>query len=273
MTALGLPGPLVSVEWLAAHLRSAELVVLDAPLGQISHEWIPGARTFDYDRVICDSDSTLPHMMPSAAVFQWQVQKLGINPDSVIVVYDGKGIYSAPRAYWMLKAMGHDAVAVLDGGLPAWKAAGHPVETKQRASNPGSFLARERPAFFAQAEEIAAALRDPKAVVLDVRSAGRFAGTAPEPRPGLRPGHMPGAINLPYTDLLENGRYRPTSALRERLQAKIGNAERLYFSCGSGVTACIVAIAAELSGYRSLTVYDGSWSEWGLPSPRPVVTG
>lgn len=273
MSASALPGPLVSVAWLAENLRAPNLVVLDAPLARASRDWIPGTAIFDFDRTICDPDTSLPHMMPSAAVFEWHVRKLGITNAHTVVVYDCTGVYSSPRARWMFKAMGHDAVAVLDGGLPAWKAAGLPVEQKLHPPPRGTFTASPRPALFCGADEIADALRDPNAVVLDARSPGRFAGTAPEPRPGLRAGHMPGAVNLPYTDVLFEGRLRPVAELRAILQAKVGRASRLIFSCGSGVTACIPALAAELAGYTDIAVYDGSWSEWGRPSPRPVVTG
>ena len=273
MSPSAFPGPLVSVDWLRANLSAPNLVVLEAPLGLTSSEWIPGAAVFDFDRVICDPDTTLPHMMPPASLFEAEVRKLGVSADSHIVVYDSTGVYSAPRARWMFKAMGHDTVAVLDGGLPAWRAAGLPVETTLRTTRPGAFVATPRPSLFCNADDVAHALRDNDTVVVDARSAGRFAGTAPEPRPGLRAGHMPGAVNLPYTEVLADGRYRPIAELRALLQAKIGSASNLVFSCGSGVTACVTALAAEMVGYTNLRVYDGSWSEWGRPSARPVVTG
>lgn len=273
MTASALPGPLVSVDWLRANRRASNLVVLEAPLGGASTEWIPGAAVFDFDRVICAPDTPLPHMMPPAELFEREVRKLGVSHDSTIVVYDSMGIYSSPRARWMFKAMGHDAVAVLEGGLPAWRDAGLAVESALRVPRPGNFIAAPRPSLFCHADAVAGALRDENSVVLDARSAGRFAGIAPEPRTGLRPGHMPGAVNLPYTEVLRDGRYRPVPELHALLQAKIGSARDLIFSCGSGVTACVTALAAELVGYTNLRVYDGSWSEWGRPSSRPVATG
>jgi thiosulfate/3-mercaptopyruvate sulfurtransferase len=262
----------VSVAWLAAHLRDDNLVILDAsmPLGAMR---IPGARPFDFDRTICDRASPLPHMMPSAEVFANEVSALGIDNSSAVVVYDSRGVYSSPRARWMFRAMGHDRVAVLDGGLPAWVAAGHAVEGAAGGPPvPRTFVARPRDGMFCDADFVARALNDPHSVVVDARSAGRFHGREPEPRPGLRPGHIPGSLNLPYADVLLNGHFRPITELTAIMGQKARADQQLVFTCGSGVTACIPALAAEMLGFTAISVYDGSWSEWGLPSPRPVAT-
>jgi thiosulfate/3-mercaptopyruvate sulfurtransferase len=272
------PGPLVGADWLAQWLGRPGVVVFDASVGahRAAARRIPGARPFDLDGHLSDHDAPAPHAMPSAAAFAEAMRGLGLDDSATVVVYDGAGIYSSARAWWMLRAMGFDRVAVLDGGLPAWARAGLPLEdTGPAYDGPrGTFTARPRAGLLVDADTVAAALGDPAAAVLDARTRERFAGTAPEPRAGLRGGHMPGAVSLPFGELqLGDGRMRPTAELREAFGAAAGDRERLYFSCGSGVTACVLALGAELAGYRDTAVYDGSWSEWGTPSPRPVTTG
>ncbi|GAA2411037.1 sulfurtransferase [Streptomyces pulveraceus] len=272
-----LPGPLVGTDWTARRLGRPGLVVLDASVGahRGGERRIPGARAFDIDGPLSDHSGPLPHTMPGAGRFTEELRSLGVNDGDTVVVYDAAGVYSSARAWWMLRAMGVDRVAVLDGGLPAWADAGLPLESARPspAAPPGDFTARPRPGMFVGAEEVAAALADPAAAVLDARSRDRFTGTAAEPRPGLRSGHMPGAVNLPFGELQRAGRMRPADELRAVFAALAGERERLVVSCGSGVTACVLALGAELAGYRGQSVYDGSWSEWGLPSQRPVVTG
>ncbi|MGW5846709.1 sulfurtransferase [Streptomyces sp. NPDC055254] len=275
-----MPGPLVGVDWLAGRLGAPGLVLFDASVGahRGADHRIPGARPFDLDGALSDHDAPAPHTMPGPAAFTEALRDLGVDATSTVVVYDGAGVYSAPRAWWMLRAMGLDRVAVLDGGLPAWTAAGLPVEPAGPAYDGprGSFTARPRPGLLVDAAAVTVALADPAAAVLDARTRGRFAGTDPEPRPGLRGGHMPGALNLPFGELRRpDGRMRPPEELRDIFRALTGDREHLYFSCGSGVTACVLALGAELAGHGGrIAVYDGSWSEWGLPSDaRPVVTG
>lgn len=273
-----LPGPLVGVDWVAGRLGGPGLVLFDASVGahRGADHRIPGARPFDLDGALSDHGAPAPHTMPGAAEFTGAMRALGVDDSDTVVVYDGAGIYSSARAWWMLRAMGFDRAAVLDGGLPAWKAAGLPVEATGPAyEGPrGSFTARPRTGLLVDSATVARALTDPAAAVLDARTRGRFAGTAPEPRPGLRGGHMPGAVNLPFAELQHpDGRMRPAGELRRAFEALTGDRERLYFSCGSGVTACVLALGADLAGYEDLAVYDGSWSEWGLPSDLPVATG
>ncbi|MFJ7267675.1 sulfurtransferase [Streptomyces sp. NPDC099050] len=255
------------------------LVVFDASVGahRDTDRRIPGARPFDLDGALSDHTAAAPHTMPGPAAFAEAMRALGVDDSSTVVAYDGAGIYSSARAWWMLRAMGFDRAAVLDGGLPAWLAAGRPVEQHRPAyAGPrGSFTARPRAGLLVDAATVSAALADPAAAVLDARTRERFAGAAPEPRPGLRGGHMPGAVSLPFGELQRpDGLMRPAAELRTAFGAAAGERERLYFSCGSGVTACVLALGAELAGYGELAVYDGSWSEWGVPSPdRPVVEG
>ncbi|MFD8798636.1 sulfurtransferase [Streptomyces atroolivaceus] len=273
----GPPGPLVDAAWLASRLTRRGTVVLDASVGahRAAGRRVPGARRFDIDGVMSDHALPLPHTMPQADAFAEEMRALGVDGTDTVVVYDTAGIYSSARAWWMLRAMGFDRAAVLDGGLPAWEAAGLPVEALPPGGGgrAGNFTARPRPGALVGSDEVVEALADPGAAVLDARSRGRFAGTGAEPRPGLRGGHMPGAVNLPFAEVQRDGRMLPVDELRAVFEASVEGRERLVVSCGSGVTACVLALGAELAGYGGVAVYDGSWSEWGLPSELPVVTG
>lgn len=280
MHRLSLPTPLVTAEWLAAHLADPRVVVLDAhmqppsaPASTAPVVQIPGARRFDFDKQICAPDTDLPHMLPTPELFTQAVQKLGINQQSLIVVYDRIGIFSAPRAWWMFRAMGHTQVAVLDGGLPAWQAAGLEVEAARGYHGvTGNFVAQLQPGLFCDADTVATELVSGRRPVLDARSEARFKGQEPEPRAGLRAGHMPGAVNLPFGKLQHDGKMRSAGELKAAFAPLLAEGQAPIFSCGSGVTACVLALGAELAGYSDLTVYDGSWSEWGGDPARPVIT-
>lgn len=276
--------PLVSVAWLAEHLQDQDLVLFDASVPPVVPGFvavnasgplqvIPGAGRFDYDQRICKPDTSLPHMMPSAELFQTEVRKLGVRHNSVVVVYDDVGLYASPRAWWMFRAMGHEQVYVLEGGLPAWLEAGLEVSDHYRPEpGDGDFVAREQPGLIVDAGTVLQALDDPGTAILDARSAGRFFGLEPEPRPGVRGGHMPGARNLPCGQVLDGYSLKPASELRELLAPLATPGQTVITSCGSGITACILTLAAAAAGYDKLAVYDGSWAEWGQPSKLPVVT-
>ena len=275
---------LVDVGWLFRHIDDENLVILDASVPPVvpgfvssnsenNFTAIAGARRFDYDQQVCKPNSTLPHMMPSAAFFQEKVRALGINNEDTLIVYDDVGLYASPRAWWMFRAMGHENVFVLNGGLPAWLAEVYPVaDSLARAPGPGNFKATEQECLFCDFEMVLAAIDDEQRAIIDARSADRFAGTAPEPRPGIRGGHMPSARNLPFPEVLEAGRMRQPEELRKLFLDKAGQEQQVITSCGSGITACVLTLAAWELGYRNLSVYDGSWAEWGVPSHLPVVS-
>jgi thiosulfate/3-mercaptopyruvate sulfurtransferase len=278
--------PLVSIQWLAENLNADNLVILDAsmkpiiPPSEDAPQEVPaciqGARRFDFDDHICDKSSGLPHMMPTPEYFTEEMQKLGINKDSAIVVYDKVGVYSSPRAWWMFRAMGHAQVAVLDGGLPAWKKADFPCGTQAEtiAKDRGDFVSHPQEGMFCDSAHVFEALSDPNFAVVDARSEGRFKGTEPEPRAGLRSGHMQNSINLPFAQVVVDGFVLPAAKLDPIFSKLVNKEQNLIFSCGSGVTACVDALAAELAGYKNISIYDGSWSEWGLASSGlPVEKG
>jgi thiosulfate/3-mercaptopyruvate sulfurtransferase len=287
MTTFKLPGSIVSTQWLAAHINHPKLVVLDASLQSVVNTninqrnenialQIPGTKLFDFEKRICDQASVLPHMMPTPELFTQEVRALGVCQDSIIVIFDRMGVYSSPRAWWMFKAMGHKQVAVLNGGMLAWIDSGMTCEIggNQLPVSSGNFIAQPpHPKLFCDAEHVMVALTDKQYVVFDARSEKRFLGLESEPRSGLRSGHMPNAINLPFKTVQDGYGMRTNEELTGIFASRANRQQKLIFSCGSGVTACILALAAEIVGYPEIAVYDGSWSEWGLPSTWPVVTG
>jgi len=278
---MAFPTPLVSTDWLHDHLQDPDVAVLDASLpipkarvedNPLHGQQIVGTRFFDIEHRFSDTSSPLPHTMVSEAHFNREARLLGIRKSSKIVLYDNLGIYSAPRAWWMFLAMGHPQVAVLDGGLPKWVQEGKPTEKTSTLSVPeADFEGTFDPAFFRSVQDVMAAIDATDTKVLDARSKGRFDGTEPEPRAGLRGGHIPHSLSLPFPEVLRNGEMLSAADLKA-LFARLGvRNEELVFSCGSGLTACILTLGAYVAGHRQLSVYDGSWSEWGQPGDLPVV--
>lgn len=284
--AAPLPMPLVDVAWLAAHRADPALVLLDASWylpamardarAEFRAGHLPGARFFDLDAA-SDHASPLPHMLPDDAALARVLQQHGVTPDSRVVIYDGSGAnLSAGRVWWMLRVAGHAAVAVLDGGLAAWRAAGLPLETGDPAPAAAAtpYPVRRQAALVRTADAVAATLAA-GGQVADARPAARFTGDAPEPRPGLRAGHMPGARSLPFTTLVgPDGKLLNAEALAARFaDAGLDPARPITCTCGSGTSAGAIALAIAVLGRDDAAIYDGAWSEWGADPARPVATG
>lgn len=276
---------LVSTDWLAGELGKPDLLVFDATkyLPNEPHDGqaeflaahIPGAQYFDIDE-IADPDTDLPHMVPTPGRFARLMAGLGVGNASRVVFYDQKGLASAARGWWLMGLFGHDNAAVLDGGLPKWRKEGRPTQSgAPPAPRPASFRPDYRVTKLRGVGDVLRNVETRAELVLDARAAGRFTGATPEPRAGMRSGHIPGSASLPYTDLLNpDGTFRPTEALRARFAAAGVDGKRLpVTSCGSGVTACILTLGLVLSGLPEGAVYDGSWTEWGGRADTPVETG
>lgn len=271
---------LVTAEWLAGVIDEPDVVVVDASWylptqnrsgnAEFLAGHIPGAVFFDHDRIV-DPSSELPHTLPSAEDFAVAAGRLGIAADKRIVIYDGTGIFTAPRAWWMLRLFGARDVSVLDGGYPAWTAGNYPVETGESNRLGTAFEATADLDAVANADQVAAALDAGSAQVVDARASSRFRGIVAEPRPGLRAGHMPKSINVPFTELIDGTRFKGDEALRRVFtEAGVDVDRPVITTCGSGVTAAVLAFGLARLGSHDVKLYDGSWSEWGARADLPV---
>lgn len=271
--------PIVSSSWLAENLDIPNLIILDASVKNNVSGLIPklptlqikGARQFDMENVFVDKNSAIQNMFPTPEVFTNECQKLGINKNSIIIVYDNLGIYTSPRAWWMFKTMGHQYIAVLDGGLDDWKNSGFACEeNSDKKFEHGNFEASYCEEMVEDSNFILEHLNNDNLLVVDARSEGRFNGSIPEPRANMASGHIPNAVNIPYQKLLNNGFIKHKQELEQLFNDFVKPNQKLLFTCGSGVTACIVLLASELVINNKKMLYDGSWAEWGQEGKFPV---
>jgi len=278
------PDLLVSTDWLADHLSAPEVRVVDASWylpdagrdarAEYEDAHIPGAVFFDIDK-ISDTASDLPHMLPPVEKFVSLVRRMGIGDAHHVVVYDGAGLFSAARVWWMFRAFGHERVSVLDGGMPKWKAEGRPLDDSPPILRDRHLTARKDMAMLRDASQVALNVKLRNEEIVDARGPGRFTGDEPEPRPGLRSGHIPGSRNVPYATLLNaDGTMKSVEETRKIFEkAGVNLSKPVVTTCGSGVTAAILSLALERMGLSNTALYDGSWSEWGAFPDLPIETG
>ncbi len=281
MNNINLEKPIVSVDWLHDNLNASNLIVLDASMKKATDSdadlttiQIPKARFLDIKNVFSNTDNPFPNTVPSEEQFTREAQKFGINNNSTIVVYDDKGIYSSARVWWLFKAFGHDNIAVLDGGFLEWFDANYQTEKKSKTTvTSGNFVAKYNSKYFKFFDDIQESINNDNDLILDARSSDRFNGLIDEPREGLRKGHIPNSKSLPYSTLLDENKLRFKEDLNSIFDNFNVSDKNLIFSCGSGITACILALGADIAGFNNLSVYDGSWTEYGSLTNIDIMDG
>ncbi|QTD37884.1 sulfurtransferase [Polaribacter batillariae] len=277
--SLKINSPLVSVDWLYNNLENENLTILDCTIPKVTNKsqnstvkkQIKGAIFFDLKNIFSNKNSPLPNTVLSAKEFQEKAQELGIQKNAALVCYDDLGVYSSPRVWWMFQLMGFNNVAVLDGGLPAWKAKKHPIESpKNQQPKKGNFKVNYKPEKLIFTKDVLNSIEKKEVLIVDARSKGRFYGTEPEPRNDLKSGHIPNSVNLPFTEIQQNGKMKSKEVL-EDIFKDYKNKKQIIFTCGSGITASILALGAEIAGVKNVAVYDGSWTEWGSTTNLPIA--
>lgn len=273
--------PIIQPKDLMALIGQPHLALLDATYflpnesenaeANFANAHLPNAHFFDLDK-ISDTSSALPHMLPPPQEFSKAVGAMGIGNETTVVIYDQRGIFSAPRAWWMFRVFGHNKVMVLDGGLPAWIKAGGAIQSGPSShAVPADFTSHFQPKMVRSLTDIRANIDVPTAQILDARAAARFNAQVPEPRAGMRSGHIPGAVNIPFSTLLENGHYLSPVKLKQIFkESGVDGSRPMIASCGSGITACVVTLGLVLAGLPEASIYDGSWSEWGGRNDTPI---
>jgi len=272
--------PLVSVNWLFQNIEATNLIVLNGTLAKVTvkemihnsvNQRIPNSRFFDIKNVFSIQDAKFPNTRLEPEDFQAKARELGINNDSCIVVYDEYGIYSSARVWWLFKTMGFHNVAVLDGGFPAWKEAGYSIIEKQENHfKNGDFRVSYDASLLIDSDAVLNSLNDSTKLILDARSSGRFMSTQPEPRAEIRSGHIPNSKSLPYSSLLNGAKLKSRKELQKLFKELNKEQKGMIFSCGSGITACVLALGATVTGCNNIAVYDGSWTEWGSEQNLPI---
>lgn len=271
--------PILSTKWLQQNLKNSKVIILDASpetnvsglKTEFSNIQIKGARKFDIKNTFSDSKNALPNTLPSPSHFENECRKIGINYNSIIIVYDNLGTYTSPRAYWMFKVMGHENVHILNGGLPNWIDKQYEVEPIiNHQYLTGNFKAKFNSNILTDKNKVLTNIDSKKSIVIDARSEERFRGTKPEPRKGIRSGHIPDSKNLPFEKVLNEGKFKSKRKLAKLFDNLNNDNQPIIFSCGSGITACILYVAHELISDKSNAIYDGSWTEWGQDHKLPI---
>ena len=268
--------PVVSAEWLNNNLQAENVLIFDASIpkvvgntSELSEEQLPDAQFFDIKKAFSDASGEFPNTIPSEAQFQTKARELGVHNDSAIIVYDDKGIYSSARVWWLFEVFGYTNVAILNGGLPEWQKQDFKTEPKHDNTKPlGNFEAHFNPDYVVYFDDLETLSKDQNTLILDARASGRFNCEVPEPRAGLRSGTIPNSKNLPFANCLEYGKLKDKSELQNIFNTLIPSTNtKIVFTCGSGITACVLDIAATIAGYTNTRVYDGSWTEYGSLTP------
>ncbi|KGL63520.1 sulfurtransferase [Polaribacter sp. Hel1_85] len=279
--SLKISKPIVSAEWLESNLENQNLIILDCTIPKVTvkstssiyndKKQIKGAIFFDIKKTFSIVNAPFPNTIIGSKEFEVKSQELGIKKDSAIVCYDDLGIYSSPRVWWMFQLMGFTNIAVLDGGFPKWEEKKYPVEKQQfKSPRKGGFKANYQPNKIKFTEDVLSSINNKDIIIVDARSKGRFYATEPEPRSDVKGGHIPNSVSLPYSELIENGSLKSEVALKTIFNNLNPENKAFIFSCGTGITASILALGAEISGIKNNAVYDGSWTEWGSTEGLPI---